>query len=432
MVSPTKKILLLTLLTNACRVLLAIVFMVSGFVKAVDPVGFCHQLKDYADAFGVTLFPPSWLQVVAVLLVAAEFVAGFFLLVGVYRRLVTTAVFAMLLVYTPLTLYIALENPVPDCGCFGSALQLSNWETFGKNVVLLLASLLLCVKGALFRSRVSSRNRWMAAIFAFFYIALLQYMSIMHLPVIDFGPFAPGTDLREAIMDHPSVHSVVAVYEKNGEQRDFATNELPDSSWSFIGSKTRLVSPARAATVRDFAFIDLATDEDFAAEILADTGYVGILAMESLATADESRVDKVNELYDFCTACGIPFYAATVSGEEQVQLWKKRTGAEYPIYWADDVMLKTMVRANPGFVLVHDGRVAGKWNMADIPSTDNMGSAAELLAESKGCVVAMRGWRFWLLLFALPLAFVLFVDMFAGEKKAAAKAAESPAENENE
>lgn len=413
MVSPTKKILLTTLLTNACRVLLAIVFMVSGFVKAVDPMGFFYKLKEYAAVFDITIFSDAWLLFFAIAVVAVEFVAGFFLLLGIYRKPVAVLVFLSMLIYTPFTLYLVIENPLSQCGCFGDALEFTNEESFAKNVFLLLMSAVVFFKTGLYRRCISGATRWLAVIFVLFYIVLVESISLWHLPVIDFRPFAIGVNLREAVVDTPSQYETVALYEKEGEQRTFAIGSAPDSTWNYIGSSSKLVTPARPATVQDFMFIDLATDYDAADDILADTGYVALLVMEQLETADESRVDKINDLYDYSREHEIDFYAATSSGEEAVALWGKRTGAEYPLYWADNDMLKTMVRANPGLLLLKDGVIVEKWRIDDVP--ENISASAQ---EGKkvwrvGYIKIMRGWRFWLLLFVVPMAFILFLDMFA-------------------
>lgn len=435
MVSPTKKILLTTLLTNACRVLLAIMFMVSGFVKAVDPMGFFYKLREYAVAFDITTFSDAWLLFFALVIVGAEFVMGFFLLTGIYRKPVAVLTFVAMLFYTPFSLYLWVENPVSVCGCFGDALELTNQETFVKNVFLLLMAAVVCFNTSLYRRCISSSSRWAAVIFILIYTVLVEGMSLQHLPVIDFRPFAIGTDLREAVEDVPSQYEVVAVYEKGGEQREFATDALPDSTWSYIGGRNRLVVPARPAAVSNFSFIDLATDYDIAEDILADPGYVALLVIESVESADESRVDKINDLYDYCKEHELPFYAATSSSEEAVALWRKRTGAEYPTYWADNDMLKTAVRANPGLLLLKDGMVVEKWNIADVPAVDSMsGSSLSLLQEGgiDDYVKVMRGWRFWLLLFAIPMALILFIDMFAAPQKRDSEAATPSDDKENE
>lgn len=421
MVSPTKRILLTTLLANACRVLLAVVFMVSGFVKAVDPVGFMYKITEYSVALDLAQLSSSWMLFFALLFSGVEFVAGFFLLTGIWRKTVATFILVMLLFYTPLTLYIAIENPVPDCGCFGDAFLLGNWQTFAKNAFLLAMAVAVAVKNSLYRRCLSSKSRWMAVLFALAYILLVEGMSVWHLPVIDFRPYAIGTNLREAVEDVPPVYENASVYEKGGEQRTFATDSLPDDTWNYIGSSNRLVKEGRRATVNDFVFLDRVTGDDYASEILADTGYVVLVVMESLEVADESRVDKINDIYDYCGDNDIPFYAATSSADDAVEVWCRRTGAEYSLLWADDIALKTMVRANPGLLLIKDGYIIEKWNITDVPDVDKM-SQGESLHNSIGYVKFMRGWPFWLLLFAVPVAVILFMDMFV----------KKPAEMKNE
>lgn len=412
MVSPTKKILLTTLLANACRVMLAIVFMVSGFVKAVDPVGFMYKIREYGAAFGAGSLSEAWMLFFALFFSAAEFVTGFFLLTGVWRKTLAVLSLLMLVIYTPLTLYIALENPVPDCGCFGDALRLTNWETFAKNLLLLPMAAVICFATHRYKRCISSANRWMAVLYILLYVIVLEGMSVLHLPVIDFRPYAIGVNLREAVQDVPSRYEVVSVYEKDGVQRSFAADALPDSTWSYIGGHSKLVSAGRPATVNDFVFIDRKTGRDASEDILADTGYVVIVAMPLLEKADESRVDKINDLYDYCRENDVAFYAVTSSADDAAALWRKRTGAEYPLYWGDDIALKTMIRANPGLVLVKDGVVVEKLNITDVPYIEE-GEGPARLASSGGYVKVMRGWRFWLLLFAVPVALLLFVDMFA-------------------
>lgn len=383
----------MTLLTNACRVLLAIVFMVSGFVKAVDPVGFSYKLGEYATAFGIEL-SSAWLQFAAILIACAEFLSGLFLITGVYVLFTALLVFVVMLFYTPFTLYIALENPVPDCGCFGDAFLLSNWETFAKNLLLLLVSIPVCFRSSLIKRRVSAGNRWLVLFFGLAYIGLASGISAAHLPVIDFRPFAIGTDLRSAV---------------NATAMD------------------------GAPLIGDFCFIDLASDEDISAAILENPGYTVLLVLPSLETADENRVDKLNDLYDFCKENGVAFYAATSSDEEEMSLWCKRTGAEYPLYWSDDVALKTMIRANPGVLLLHDGVVVEKWDAADVPLVDDMSLDDFVRGKRVGYVAMMRGWKFWMLFFAIPMALILFSDVISGaaKRKADKKRVSSDAESDN-
>jgi hypothetical protein len=137
-----------------------------------------------------------------------------------------------------------------------------------------------------------------------------------------------------------------------------------------------------------------------------------MLIMNRVETADESRVDRINELYDYCVEMAVPFYAATASDVNEVDLWKRRTGGEYPVLWADDVMLKTIVRANPGVLLIKDGIVVGKWNSVDIPSVDEIRKAPTSMPDSVKSISSLLGsWKFWLSMFVAPLLFIMFVDV---------------------
>lgn len=341
------------------------------------------------------------------------------MLVGIYRKPTALLAFVAMLFYAPFSLYLVLENPVSDCGCFGSALQLTNEETFVKNIFLLLMAGVTCFNTALYRRCISSHTRWLAVLFVVFYILLVESISLWFLPVIDFRPFAVGTNLRKAVVDVPAQYEVKTIYEKGGEQRTFPSDVNPGEGWSYIGSSNRLVAAARPALVDNFSIIDVATDNDVADKILADTGYVALLVVEMVERADESRVDKINDIYDYCKEQGIGFYAATSSSDEAVALWCKRTGAEYKMYWADNDMLKTMVRANPGLLLLKNGVIVKKWNINYVPEVDSTAPSTSLLRKKdiSAYVAYMSGWLFWLLMFALPMAVILFIDMFSSAGK---------------
>lgn len=423
---------LTALLVNLSRLLLAAVLLVSGFVKAVDPLGLSYKLQEYFAAFGLDSISDGWFQLAAVLLSAGEFVMGMLLLAGVYKRVSTLLVFLFFLFFTPLTLVLAIWNPVRDCGCFGDAIKLSNWATFGKNVFLLVFATLVCFRHRLFVRRVSQRNRWMIALFSVCYIISVEAVSLSFLPIMDFRPFAVGSDLRAAVEDIPSEYEVIYRFEKDGTVKEFDEENYPDSTWNYLGSRSEVLKAGRPAIVPDFAFLDMDTGEDYATEILSDSNYVCLLVINRIETADESRVDKINDMYYFCMEQGVKFYAATSSDVDAVELWRKRTGAEYPVFWADEVMLKTILRSNPGLLLVKDGMVVGKWNVTDLPSVDEIyGSPTMMPDKVHGVYDYTRDMKVWLLLFAVPLALIIIIDMFTGRpKKSVAVGVESPDSNE--
>lgn len=411
MVLSSKKRAVTALLVNISRLLLAAVLLVSGFVKAVDPMGLSYKLGDYAAAFGISSIGDGWLLFASTMLSAVEFILGVLLLMGVYKRVVTVLVFIFFLFFTPFTFILALWNPVHDCGCFGDAFTLSNWATFGKNVVLFLFATMCCFKRRLFVRKVSLVNRWMVLLFAICYISVLEGVSLMHLPVIDFRPFYVGSDLRAAVEDVPAVHRYIYRFEKGGQVMEFDELTYPDSTWNYLGSQSVTVKMGKPAKVSDFAFLD-AEGEDFAPQLLADTGYVCLLVMSSIEKADESRVDKINDMYDYCTQIGVPFYAATSSDEDVIEIWRRRTGAEYSILWADEIMLKTIVRANPGMLLIKDGEVVGKWNVADLPPIEKIAqSPTRMPDEAKSINSYIHGWKRWVVLFLVPLFVIMFIDV---------------------
>ncbi len=412
-----KKKAVTAILVNVSRLLLAVVLIISGFVKAVDPMGFSYKLHDYTAAFGLDSIGDGWLLFASILLSASEFIVGVFLLTGVYRRLITLVTFVFFLFFTPFTFVLAIWNPVQDCGCFGDAIKLSNWATFVKNLLLFVMATLAWVNRRMYVRRISNRNRWMVALFAICYIAALEMFAVLHLPIIDFRPFAIGSDLRVATEDSPSVTKTIYKFEKDGEVAEFDDDSYPDSTWNYLSSRLEVVEEGKVARIPDFAFTDIATGEDYGEAILADTNYVCILVINRIDVADESRVDKINDLYDYCRLNGFSFYAATSSDEAEIDLWRKRTGAEYPFVWADDIMLKTMVRSNPGVLLVKDAVVAAKWNAIDVPDMELlMQSPAFIPQKIHGIYRYVRGWRMCTLLFVVPLLFIMIIDVATSGK----------------
>lgn len=407
-----------TLLTNISRFVLAIVLMVSGFVKAVDPMGAMYKLQEYASAFSADILSDDWMLFFAILQAALEFLAGIFLLLGVYRKPLSVFVLLMFLFFTPFTLYIAIAGPVDDCGCFGDAVTLTNTETFLKNLFLLMLAVAVFLGRRRFVYNISSKSRWMAVIFSIFYIAVLEGVSLSHLPVVDFRPYAVGNDLRGMVQASYDTYEVVSVYEKDGERREFSEDNIPDSSWLFVESRSELVTKGEKPLISDFSIVDWDEDYDIAEDVLADTGYVCILAIEEVEKASVSRVDKINDLYDYCLENSVPFYAATSSEEEAIALWRRRTGAEYPIYWADASMLRTMVRANPGLLLLKNGVVVGKWDSADIPDIELLPASPTRMPDKVSTLFTrVRGLRFWLLFLAVPLLFIAAGDALAFRRK---------------
>ena len=411
----------LLLLTNLSRLLLAVVFIVSGFLKAVDPKGLLYKLQDYAAVFlSDVAIDDTWLLTLALGLSAAEFVLGAMLLMGTNRRFSAIAVLGVMLLFAPWTLALAIWNPVSDCGCFGDAFHLSNWATFFKNVILLLMASFLWVKRSRIVRFISTRGSWLVTLFALLYIGSVQYNGLVHLPIMDFRPFAIGADLNEGVREIPAEFKLIFRYEKDGEILELDSDGAPDSTWNYLGTRSDMISAGVPPKIDNFYFSGMERGDDISEKLLADTNYICLLVIPDVATADESRADKMNDIYDYCVDNKIEFYALTSSLDEAVDMWRKHTGAEYPFYSADNLLLKTMIRSNPGLIVVKGGKVEAKWNIRDVPEiydADDEDDSLVGYGDFYPWLKKMQGNNninslfHWMFMFFTPLLLIFLLDL---------------------
>ncbi|MDF9831137.1 BT_3928 family protein [Parabacteroides sp. PF5-6] len=411
-------------LAECCRVLIGAVFVFSGFVKAVDPVGFALKIGDYLIAFGLDRFQ-SLSQVFGFNLIAIEFMLGVCVLLGVYRRYASFLALAMMAFMTPLTLYLALFDPVSDCGCFGDAVILSNWETFGKNVVLLAAAIFLFIHNQRIYQFFTYKVYWFVALFAFFFCSFFTLQNYRHLPVMDFRPYKVGTNIPEAMAipegapEDEYLYSFI--YEKDGAQQTFGLDNLPaeGSGWTFVESQTTLIKQGYVPLIAAFNLYN-PDDQDVTQEILQADKDVFLLVSPNLGAANDEYIDQINGVFDYAQEHALAFYGVTGSPEEEINRWIDYTGAEYPFLQADDVLLKTMIRANPGLILLRGGTVWAKWHFRDIPEMEEVKAVMD---DYRGRDQAVKKEDTWmitnLLTFAVPLLFVWGYDYLRNRRRKA-------------
>ena len=356
-----------TVAVNVCRLLLAATFIFSGFVKANDPLGTVYKLEDYVHAMAWFTLPDTFLLGCAVILALFEFTLGVYLLFGMKRKATSAITLAFMVVMTLLTVYIAIANPVEDCGCFGDVLILSNGATLAKNIVLLGAAVLVSRYYRLQKDFLGSTAKWLIAFVSLCLIIVYAVYCIVCLPVLDFRPYKVGTNLREAVTSNQQKFDVKIVYEKDGQTLELsAEDEDPDSTWTYVETRRTPIETQHLATA-DFYVAD-ADGEDVTEEILLADGYTLLLIIPDLMNADEGCVDKVNEVYDYAQEKGWGFYCLTSSEDQRAQTyWNDHTGAEYMYYIAEERMLKTVVRGQPGLVLLQDGIIVKKWGNYNLP-----------------------------------------------------------------
>ena len=208
---------LINFIVATARILLGITFVFSGFVKAVDPIGFVYKIEDYLISFQLTLFIPLALTF-AIALILLEFLLGVLILLGLYRKTATSFAVLLMAVMTPLTLYIALANPVEDCGCFGDALVISNWATFYKNIVLIAFAIFLLVYHKRIKPLFTNKTKNLVVGFVFLFSLLFCLYNILYIPIIDFRPYKVGVNIPEQMEDDVSkgdVYENIYIYEKD-------------------------------------------------------------------------------------------------------------------------------------------------------------------------------------------------------------------------
>lgn len=405
----------LTVLVNACRFLLGATFVFSGFVKAIDPIGTQYKLQDYISAVGMGGIVPDIVTLLAsVALSALEFSLGVFVLFAIRRHLVSKILVAFMTVMTLITVWIALFNPVKDCGCFGEALRLTNVQTLLKNIVLLAASVVVAWRPLRMYRFLSRSTQWIAINYTILFVLLLSAHCLYHLPLIDFRPYHIGMNIKKG-MEIPTgapqpEFETTFILQKNGVKKEFTLDNYPDSSWQFVDSKTVQTKEGYVPPIHDFS-IQKADGDDITDSVLTANGYIFLLVSPHLEQADDSNFGDIDLLYEYCQERKIPFYCLTASTKKDIDHWADITGAEYPFCFTDETTLKTIIRSNPGLLLLKDGTIIRKWSHNDLPSSSSLNAPL-----SKLSIGAMPSTSLGetimkvVLLFFIPLIILVFAD----------------------
>ncbi len=353
---------------HAIRIIIGVLFLFSGFVKAVDPLGTVYKIEDYLIAFDgifIHLFPLAFPA--ALLLIAIELILGFNLLLRVKLKFSSWAALVLMVFMTGLTLYIAINNPVSDCGCFGDAIKISNWNTFYKDVVITVLITFLLIYQKTFRKILQSGFEWvLIAIFILISGGFMAY-NLCHLPIIDFRPYKVGVNIPDAMAvpagAQADVYEYTFTYEKDGVEADFALENLPDSSWTFVSQESKLITKGYQPSIYDFEIVTLDYD-DVTYDILQYTGVTYLLVAYDLNLVKAKAADKLQRFLRKHPAERA--YVLTASSSEQIESFEQKHQWGIPYYKVDPISLKTMIRANPGVVKLENGTIEGKWNWRQI------------------------------------------------------------------
>lgn len=347
-------------------------FIFSGIVKAIDPLGSAYKFHDYFIAFGLNSLQSLSLPL-AILLCMAEFIAGLSVLTGIRFKEGAWLMFLLIIFFTPLTFILALTNPVSDCGCFGDAVHLTNWQTFGKNIILLAFISVIFINRKKSGRWLSTSMEWITEGAAVIVFCGFAFYNLRYLPVIDFLPYRIGTNIREKMIIPEGApvdrYETTFIYKKNGESREFTLDNYPanDTSWVFVDQKSRLISKGYEPPIHNFSISTL-NNTDITDSILDSKGYTLLMISTKLENAKNKSLVKGLATGMAFKAQGISFFVVTASGTDVVK--KYENGLTF--CQADETTLKTVVRSNPGYLLIRDGKIEGKWSWANLPTVDRI------------------------------------------------------------
>lgn len=357
------------------RIVTGLTFIFSGFVKGIDPWGTLYKVNDYLAALGLDLWPNLVLTGVFMLF-SLEFLIGVFLLTGCFRRTAAIVAALFMSVMLVLTFWIAIKNPVDDCGCFGDAVILSNWTTFWKNVILIIFCVWLLKYNRSVICLINPSIQWIAFLVSGFYIVAIGLFGYVYQPLIDFRDYKVGQHLYDSD-ENISINEdeYIFVYEKDGVRKEFGVDdELPDENdgWNFVERKTVENREDRQSAViqsRSFRIWD-SDGDDVTEDILKDSGFQLILFMPTLRDVSIASTWQINSLHDWAKNNSIDMIAVVSGSDEEIANWDDLSMPSYPIYQADDTSIKEIVRGNPAVVLTKDGEIKWKSSLRALDNDD--------------------------------------------------------------
>ena len=373
------------LLTMLMRLTVGGVFIFSGFTKAIDPWGTGYKITDYLNALGMTEWAGTALFI-AVALAAIEFVLGVVIAVGAYRRGGPVLALVLMIIMTPLTLWLAVTGAVPDCGCFGDALHLSNWATFGKNVLLLLGIIYLLAFNKSLRGVYGPAVQWVILALSFALMMAVAYYGYFVQPLIDYRPYPEGTRLVSSTVEDndESEDDFIFIYSKNGEEHEFTIDSLPDEEdgWEYVTRyharrpQTRVIM--QHGNAGDGIAIADSDGNDVTLDLLGDSHRTLLLLFPDLPQVGVVNSFTLNDLNDAALVAQTDIIGLTPATDGEIEHWKDISMASYPIYHMDDSELKMIARGNPAVVYLEDGVIKWKRTLSSLDGEEQAMEISEM------------------------------------------------------
>lgn len=350
------------------RTFIGIVFIFSGFVKGVDPSGFMYKIEDYFIAYNT-----PWMNFSAIYLAmffcALEFLLGVTMLLNVKIKYILWLVVLTMGGFTVLTFIDAVANPVPDCGCFGEAIKFTNVETFWKNVVIDLFLLIVVLYRNKFRPTIGSRTEMLVITTISVIFLAFEVYNYRHLPVIDFMEWKVGNKM---FIENPQPLKYYLTYKnkETGEEKEYVSPDYPYndsvwmSKWEFVDTRVEDPNPKVTGLL-----ITDSMGADLTEHVIKNPGYQFILVVNNMGATNRRALKKMDDLIPLMESEGASVVGLTSGSGEEISRFIKDMKSPYELYNSDDIILKTMVRSNPGLLLLKNGMVIRKWHYNDFPDT---------------------------------------------------------------
>ena len=353
-----------------CRVFVGLVFLFSSFVKGVDPMGTAYKIQEYMTAWSIGSLSFEWAlpfaTFLSVTLVTLEFLVGVLLITNSLRKLNAWVLLLMMTFFLVTTLIDAITNKVTDCGCFGDAVKLTNWQTFWKNVVLMVPTIVIFRCRKIKKKRRTYERDILILLFAIAAMVGFAIYNINNEPVIDFRPWKVGNKMIP--QTEGKIVSYVTYKNKNtGEIKEFLSEKLMDytndpnweKEWDFVDS--RVVDPT-IITADGFSMLGI-DNEDHTKEIIGSPNPVLIATSHNISEISDKGIESLQRVKGITEQHKVNFILLTASTPEETEQFlydNKLDDMEY--FLADEKAIETMLRSNPGYILLKDAIVKGKWH----------------------------------------------------------------------
>lgn len=357
------------IITTICRILVGLLFIFSGFIKANDTLGFSYKLVEYFEVFGTHIFIPVAVPL-AIFICIFEILLGFTLLMGARVKLTLWLLLLMIIFFTFLTFYSAYFDVVKECGCFGDFLHLTPWQSFTKDLVLLVLIVVLFI-GRQYITPIFNPKLENALLFIILLITTaFPLYTYNYLPVIDFRAYAIGKNIPEQTKGVPD--EVKFYYrlkdKKTGEIKEF--DKWPDNwdqNYDYVDNRTEVTKKGIDPKIKDFTITGL-DGADYTQDIIENPNYNFLLIAYDLEKTNKDVFGKINDFAALCKSDSVTFVLLTASTPDVIEKFKQETKTELPFYTTDGTVLKTMIRSNPGLMMLKGGTVVDMWHYHSFPS----------------------------------------------------------------